>query len=176
MGIFDELWDSRNDEPISDAAIQPFINSIQVSKERLFIKTVLYSGVNPSSLSDLRWSDIDFRAGSILLYNRRKKRMYAAYLPSKLIQEYKQLKLENGQLVFGYSEYLLKNMLDNWTKQFFGKPKTWHAIRLTYLLNARKAGERFEVVATNMGVNPDALLKYWSPSPTDMRRSAELIR
>lgn len=175
MGIFDELWSGRNEEPIPDAALQPFIDSIPVSKERLFIKTVLLSGVNPASLAELRWSDIDFRASSIALYNRRKKRTYNAYLPAKLIMEYRNLRLQNGEPIFGYSEYMLKTMLDTYTKRFFGKPKSWHSIRLTYLLNAKKAGEKLEVVASNMAVSADSLLGYWCPTPEDMRRNAELI-
>ena len=109
------------------------------------------------------------------LYNRRKKKPYTAYVPGRILAEYKNLKLQNGQPVFGYSEYMMKSILERHTKAFFKQPKTWHAIRLTYLLNARKAGERLEVVASNMGLGVELLISYWHPTPEEMRRSVELI-
>ena len=176
MGIMDNLLNRADEKPLADSAIKPFLNSISISRERLFVETVLYSGVNPMDLAELRWSDIDFRASSIALFNRRKKRTYTVYLPQRILSEYRGLKLENGYPVFGYSEYMQKSLIERHTKAFFGNQKSWHSIRLTYPLNAKKAGERLEVVASNMAVSADSLMRYWSPSPDDMRRSAELIK
>lgn len=175
MGIFD-FAKKEDDKPIAAEELQPFINSIAVSRERLFVRTILYTGINPAALAELRWFDIDFSASAFSLFNRKLKRSYQAYVPSGILADYKILGLDNGTPIFGYTPYTLKRILESHSTNFFGRPKSWHAIRLTYLLNAKLAGERLEVVANNMAVSADSLLKYWHPSPEEMRRNVEMIR
>ena len=164
--------EKTDEDPIPADQLELFIGSISVSLERLFIETICRTGINPKVLTTLRWSDIDRLGCSFRIYDKKHTRII--YVPDYILQKYLLLNLSDGMPIFAYSDYTLKDILYRNTKRFFAKPKSWHSLRLTYLKIAHSKNIPLEVVAQNMGVSADSLLKYWSRSPDEVRHLANL--
>lgn len=169
---FLNLMEKPDEEAIPNDQLELFLGSINVSLERLFIETVCRTGINPKILSQLRWSDIDRLDSSFHIYEKRNIRI--VYVPDYILQRYLTLNLSDGRPIFAYSDYNLKDILYRNTKRFFGKPKSWHALRLTYLKIAHSKNVPIEVVAANMGVTVESILKYWHRSPDEVRHLANI--
>jgi integrase len=173
MGIFGFL-EKQDETQINQKDIMPFIDSVKISMERLFIETVIKSGLPPKDLNHIRYSDIDFQSSAVYIYDKKQK-LHVIYMPYELLTKYKALELKGSMPIFNYTEYNMNEMLKRHTQQFFGKPKSWHALRLTYLLTARDAGVPLDVVSENMQVAPNVLIKYWKHTPEEKRRYIDVV-
>jgi integrase len=76
--------------------------------------------------------------------------------------------------VFPFTWKTAERIIQKWTKKVLGNPKSWHAIRHTYVSLAREQGVSIEIVAANTGDSIATLLKIYSnPSDTHRRKVAD---
>ena len=161
----------KKDKPITEEEISGFLSHIDINREKLFITTIVQTGIDARDLANVRWTAIDF-LNKIFQIHTKRNGLRIIYLPKALLEQYQAVKQEDG-MPFGYSDYILSQMLKRYTIRYFGERRTWRDLRLSYLLISKKHNVPFEVVCNNMGVNPDSILKYWQKSPNDYRNAVE---
>ena len=158
--------------PMSDAECRHILDSVG-GEFRISLLIGFNTGISLQELLTLRWSDCSFSDRVIVILKKDSQR--DVILPIKimsLLQEYKNGKSNNAQLIFSFSIRDYQRRLER-AGAAAGISLTWQRIRSTYAANAAKAGIPILIAARSMGTSPNGIVHYWRLS---LEQSRELIQ
>ena len=166
--------ETEDDKPMHQEDIAK-LGDISSTVDRLMIHIGLNSGIAIEELLGIRKADIDSKAQTIKIWDKKKKRERIAYIPKWLSVELGKYILNmdaSVDFIFLMSDNTANKRIAEWTERLIGHRKTWLAIRRTYI--TRCASEKSYVpillASENSGIPIDSIMAYYAKTPDEKRQ------
>jgi hypothetical protein len=135
------------------------------NKERLLIALALGSGMPINEVEQLKAGQL----GYPLIVGSR-----ALIAPAWAIATHaKWYQVGSDKRVFSSSAKYMKEAIQRYTGQLLGVPKSYQALRRTFVTRCAQGGIPMEVVVQNTGERPDIIMGYYKNAPKKLELDIE---
>jgi len=163
----------NNNDPLTRQEVEKVLSGIDNLKDYTLLLFGFYSGVRVGELL-FDYNSIIWNEGYVSIWDEKKDRYRKAYVPEAVLNSLRRYWNERedkkSPRFFDMSAKTVERIIQRWTRQVLGKPKSWHCTRHTYITLSFESNIPISIVIENTGDKPATILQYYTKlSPAFIR-------
>lgn len=165
-----------SNDPLTRGEVEKLLAYVDNIQDHAFLVLGFYSGMRISEIIAIEEISLNESEGRIHIWDEKKDKYRDVYVPSLVFSVLKRyistLKNRKDPRLFPFSKKTAERKIQSWTTRALNKPKSWHAVRHTYISLSRELGLPMEVIIANTGDTPATILTYYSKLSPEFLRGA----